>query len=131
MKNTIAAILVATLWISVSEFVRNEFLLKSYWVAHYQQLGMVFPANPANGAVWGLWSLCYAIVIFLIAQKYTLVSTALIAWFIGFVLMWLVIGNLQVLPFGILPYAIPLSILEAYVASVIIHRIAVGSRLNG
>jgi hypothetical protein len=38
--------------------------------------------------------------------------------------MWLVIGNLGVLPWGILPMAVPLSMLEAYVASFIVFRLS-------
>jgi hypothetical protein len=40
----------------------------------------------------------------------------------GFVLMWLVTGNMAVLPFGILVYAIPLSIIEVAVAALIIRH---------
>jgi hypothetical protein len=39
LKNTIIPILLATVWISISEFVRNEFLLKSYWIDHYESMG--------------------------------------------------------------------------------------------
>jgi hypothetical protein len=124
MKNKIIAILLATCWISISEFVRNEFLLKSYWVEHYQNMGLVFPSEPINGAIWGLWSLCYAIGIFFISRKFSVIQTTVLAWFVGFVYMWLVVGNLSVLPFGILPFAIPLSLLEAYIATLIINKIA-------
>jgi len=68
-------VLLATIWISISEFVRNEFLLKSYWTDHYQTLGLVFPSEPINGAVWGIWSLCFAIAIFIIAKKLSGVFT--------------------------------------------------------
>ena len=57
-------VLAATLWISISEFVRNELLLKSIWVSHYQSLGLDFPSALINGAVWGLWSLLFAVAIF-------------------------------------------------------------------
>jgi len=115
-------LLAAAAWISLSEFVRNEFLLKSFWIDHYRQLGLAFPSEPANGAVWGLWSLMYAGVIAALAPKYTLRQTIILSWFIGFAMMWVVIGNLGVLPFGILPYALPLSLLEAAVAALIIVR---------
>lgn len=124
IKKTILPVLLTTIWISISEFVRNEFLLKSYWTEHYENLGLVFPSEPINGAVWGLWSLSFAIVIFIIAKKFTLLQTTLISWFLGFVLMWLVVGNMNVLPFGILPFAIPLSLLEAFFASLIIKKMA-------
>ena len=63
------------------------------------------------------------ITIFIFSKKFTLVQTAILAWFVGFVLMWLVLGNLSVLPIGILPIAIPLSALETYIASLIIHKL--------
>ena len=119
----ILPILLATIWISISEFVRNEFLLKSYWIEHYQELGLVFPSEPINGAVWGIWSLVFAISIFIISKKFNLIQTASLSWLVGFVLMWLVIGNLSVLPFKILFIAIPLSILEAFVASFIVSKL--------
>ncbi len=122
MKKAIVPVLLATVWISISEFVRNEFVLKSYWIEHYQKLGLNFPSEPANGAVWGVWSLCFAIAIYLIAKKFSLIETTFLAWWVGFVLMWLVIGNLNVLPYGILPVAVPLSALEAFLASYIVHR---------
>lgn len=118
------ATLVATVWISLSEFVRNEFLLKSNWSSHYQQMGLDFPDAPINGAIWGVWSLCFAIVIALVSQKFTYWQSVALCWFIGFVLMWLVIGNLSVLPFSILPFAIPLSFVEVAVAAWIIRKIA-------
>ncbi len=117
------AILLATLWIGLSEFVRNQVLLVSFWTNHYQSLGLVFPAKPVNGAMWGAWSLLYAIAVFFIARKFNLLEAFLLSWFIGFVMMWVAIGNLGVLPFGILPMAIPLSLLEAFLAVYIIKRI--------
>lgn len=128
MKKAILAVILATAWISISEFARNEYLLKSYWTAHYQRLGLVFPAEPVNGAIWGIWSLCFALLIVIISRRFSLLQTTVLAWFLGFVMMWLVIGNLQVLPYGILPIAIPLSILEAFVASIIAHRLGRSSR---
>ncbi|MBN2357216.1 hypothetical protein JXO59_13960 [candidate division KSB1 bacterium] len=124
LRNTILPVFLATIWISLSEFVRNEFLLKSYWIDHYQKLGLVFPSEPVNGAIWGIWSLLFAIVIFILVKKYSLLQTALLAWFVGFVLMWVVIGNLGVLPYGLLIYAVPLSLLEALIAAWIINKTA-------
>ena len=123
MKKTVLPILLSTIWISISEFVRNTFLLHSYWVEHYQKLEMIFPEQPVNGALWGIWSLCFAIFIYFSAQKFSLIQTTLLSWFVGFVFMWLVIANLGVLPLAILPIAIPLSIIEAFVASLIIKKL--------
>ena len=48
----------------------------------------------------------------------------------SFVLMWLVIGNLEVLPFKILLFAIPLSILECYIAAWIIFNYSMNTTNN-
>lgn len=122
IRKTIFPIFVATIWISISEFVRNEFLLKSFWTKHYESMGLIFPSKPLNGAIWGLWSLSFATAIYFMAQKFSLVQTTFFSWFVGFVFMWLVIGNMSVLPFGILPFAIPLSLLEAFLATFIIKK---------
>lgn len=124
LRKTILPILLATVWISASEFFRNEVLLKSYWTEHYSSLGLVFPSEPVNGVVWGLWSLLFALAIYFLAQKFNLWQTTFLAWFMAFVLMWVVIGNMNVLPYGILPVAVPLSLLEAFVAAWIIKKLA-------
>ncbi len=122
IKNTILPVLLATIWISISEFVRNEFIVKSYWIRHYQALGLNFPSAPVNGAVWGIWSMLFATAIFIIARKFTMIQTALLSWFVAFVLMWVVIGNLGVLPYGLLLYGVPLSLFEAFIATLIIKQ---------
>lgn len=123
LKETILPVLLATVWISTSEFVRNEFLLKSYWTAHYEKLGLVFPSDPINGAVWGLWSLLFAVAVFIISSKFSLMQTTFLSWLVGFVFMWVVIGNLGVLPEGILIFAVPLSLLESFIAAFLIKRL--------
>jgi hypothetical protein len=124
LKKTILPVLLATIWISTSEFVRNSFFLHDYWVSHYKSLGMVFPEEPINGAIWGIWSLCFAIGIYIISRKFSLLQTTFLSWFVGFAFMWLVVGNMGVLPFEILYVAIPLSILEAFLATFIIMKLS-------
>ena len=121
MKKVIA-LLSATVWIGISEFIRNQFLLKQFWIDHYKSLGLVFPLEPVNGAIWGIWSVMFAVLILILAQKFSLIQTALISWFAAFIMMWVTIGNLMVLPFGILWYAVPLSLLEAFLAAWIIKK---------
>lgn len=123
-KTLILPVILATVWIGISEFARNEFLLKSYWTNHYESLGLVFPSEPLNGAIWGLWSLFFAVLIYIISRKFGMLHTVMISWFAGFVLMWTVVWNMGVFPLEILLYAIPLSILEVYIASLIIFRIS-------
>jgi len=123
MRNIILPVLLAAVWISISEFVRNEFLVKSFWTDHYKTLGLIFPSAPVNGALWGLWSLLFAVAIFIIARRFTLVQTTFLSWFVAFLMMWVVIGNLGVLPYGLLLFGIPLSILESFIAALIIKKL--------
>jgi hypothetical protein len=118
------AVLLAGLWVNVSEFFRNELLFKHYWTEHYQSLGMTFPSAPVNGMVWMLWGFLFAWAIYLISRKFDFKQTVQIGWLMGFVLMWVVVGNLGMLPPGILVYAVPLSLLEVAVAAVICRKLA-------
>ena len=124
LRKTFLPVMLATIWISISEFARNEIIVKSYWTSHYEKLGLVFPSAPINGALWGLWSLFFAIAIFILSRKFTLIQTTFLSWFVGFVLMWVVIGNMGVLPDGLLYIAVPLSVLEAFLASLILIKLS-------
>ncbi|HMU70357.1 MAG TPA: hypothetical protein PK511_00585 [Chitinophagales bacterium] len=121
VKKTIVPVLLSTVWISVNEFIRNQLVLQNYWTDHYNNLGITFPAEPVNGAVWGIWSLLFAVAILIISKRFSLRDTTLLSWLVGFVLMWVVIGNMGVLPTGILIFAIPWSLVEAFGAAYISH----------
>jgi len=119
---TIVGIALAGVWISISEFVRNRYLVHEHWIQHYAGMGLKFPEDPVNGVVWGIWSLLYAVVTGCIAVRFRGFSAFALAWLIGFPMMWLVLGNLGILPYGILPLAVPLSMLETGGAVFIIQR---------
>ena len=80
--------------------------------------------KPVNGALWGVWSLLFAVAIYVISKKFPLIQTVLLSWFVGFVLMWVVIGNLGVLPAGLLIFSVPLSLLESFLAAYIMKKLA-------
>ena len=123
-RKAIIPVLLSTFWISISEFLRNSFFLHSYWTDHYNSLGIIFPEKPLNGAVWGIWSLCFAIAVYIISRRFSLFQTTFLSWFVGFVMMWLVTGNMGVLPYKILFFAIPLSIFESFIATYIIVKLS-------
>ncbi|MCA9323682.1 hypothetical protein KC992_01115 [Candidatus Saccharibacteria bacterium] len=122
-RRAVLAIFLAGLWITASEFFRNEVLLKSYWTEHYQSLGIMFPSEPKNGFVWFVWSLALSGFIYMQSRKFATKDTVLLVWFSGFFMMWLVVGNMAVLPIKILLFAIPLSLFEVYLADKIIRKI--------
>lgn len=123
MKKVLPVVLLSAVWIAVSEFLRNEFVLKSHWITHYRSMGLEFPSAPVNGMVWGIWSICFAVLIVALGKRNSMPMTAIIAWFSGFPLMWLVLGNLMVLPYDILPIAVPWSMVEVLGASYIVHKL--------
>ncbi|MEZ4918099.1 MAG: hypothetical protein R2792_03245 [Saprospiraceae bacterium] len=124
MKKTVLPILAATGWISISEFVRNEFFLKKDWVSHYENMGLVFPSEPVNGAVWGLWSLLLAIAIYILSKKFNLLQTAFFILVYGLCVSVGSCWEYGCASFQILYFAIPLSLLETYIASWIIHKLS-------
>lgn len=123
MKSSILSIMLAGLWISISEFVRNEFLFKKYWTDHYSSLGLSFETLPINGILWFVWSLLLAFIIFKLLPKFSFIETVILTWLAAFLMMWITAYNLQVLPINLLLFAIPLSIIEILVASLIIKSI--------
>jgi len=123
MKRTLLATLVAGIWINLSEFFRNEILLKPQWHAHYANMGSTFPSAPVNGALWVLWGGLLAAGLTALRTRFSFSGTFALGWMFGFALMWVVIGNLGVLPLGILPAAVPLSLLETGVAVFLIDRV--------
>lgn len=122
LRKTVVPVIVATIWITISEFLRNQVLLKYFWTGHYGRIGLIFPSEPVNVALWVLWSLLFAIAIFIMLKKFTVIQTTLLSWFTGFVMMWVVTYNLGVLPAGIFYLAIPLSLLEAFIAALILRK---------
>jgi hypothetical protein len=123
-SRSIVAVILTGIWVNASEFFRNEVLFKKYWITHYRSLGMTFPSEPLNGMIWIVWGFLFSIAIYLISRKFNLTQTTLICWFMGFVLMWVTIWNLNVLPSAILIYAVPLSLLEAFIGSYICLKIS-------
>ena len=124
LKNTILPIFITGIWINISEFVRNEILIKSYWIEHYQSLNLLFPSEPINGVAWMIWGFLLAITIFILSKKYNILQTTLLSWFVAFCMMWVVIWNLTVLPKGILWFAVPLSLLEVFVGALICKKLS-------
>jgi hypothetical protein len=124
LRRVILPIVLAGVWVSASEFVRNELLFKSYWTGHYQGLGLVFPSEPVNGALWVVWSFLFAIAVFVVSRRFGLLATFLLGWLFAFPLMWIVIWNLAVLPTGLLYLAVPLSLLEAFIAALVCTRMS-------
>jgi hypothetical protein len=122
MKRNILSTVFAGIWVTVSEFIRNEFLFKNYWITHYNSLGLDFVTLPVNGIMWMVWSFLFAYLLYRLLHHFSLWDAVCIGWMFAFLLMWITVYNLQVLPLGLLLFAVPLSILETLVAGLIIKK---------
>lgn len=120
----ILAVVLAGIWVGLCEFVRNQFVLASQWQNHYRSMGLEFPSSPINGMMWMVWSFLMAGTAFAISRRFSLWQTTLITWIMGYVMMWVVIWNLAVMPLGILPIAAPFSFVEALGAALICRTLA-------
>ena len=125
MKRYFLAILFAGIWMNVSEFIRNELLIKHIWVNGFSRIGLPFPSEPVNGAIWGLWAFIFVSVIAWLTTKFDVLKSTIISWVIGFVLLWIAMWNMGILPTGLLSWAAPWSFVEVYVAAFICRRFTV------
>ncbi|RAP29448.1 hypothetical protein DID76_04125 [Candidatus Marinamargulisbacteria bacterium SCGC AG-414-C22] len=123
MKKIILAVIASGIWMNVNEFLRNELLLKDQWVSTFQNLGLTFPSAPINGLIWAIWTFLFCIVLTILCEYFSALRATVIAWSTGFVLMWVVLLNLGILPQGILLIAIPWSFMEVFIAAKISLKI--------
>ncbi len=121
-KKTILPILLTGIWINISATIRWELLIKSYWVEQYENLGLVFPNELINGITWMIWGFLFATIIFVLSKKFGTIQTALLSWFAVFVMMWIVVWNINILPTGMLWVNAPLGLFEAFVGTLICKR---------
>lgn len=115
-RKIILAILATGIWINISETIRWIFLIQDYWLEHYESLNIILPNETVNGVVWMIWGFLYAGLIYILSTKFNLLQTTLLAWFSAFVLMWIVVWNVGVLPTDMLWWNVPLSLIEAFIA---------------
>ena len=123
MNKYIVAILAAGVWMNISEFVRNELLLKDTWINGFDNIGLSFPSEPINGALWGLWAFAFATILTVVSTKFDVLQSAAISWILGFVLLWIAMWNMGIMPEGLLSWAIPWSFAEVFVAALICRHI--------
>jgi len=76
---TILTIFTTSIWISISETIRNEFLFKYIWLDHYKKLGIQFPSTGINALVWWGWAVTFSVLIYITYKKYTFKQTVIIS----------------------------------------------------
>jgi hypothetical protein len=91
-------------------------------LAKYQSLGLEFPSTPAFNSLWVLSGFLFAGCIVAVRRRAASGYTIALCRTMGFVLMWLVIGNLNVLPVSLLLIAVPWSLAEVALAIVFAQK---------
>jgi hypothetical protein len=122
LKNIVLPILLTGIWINFSETLRWVFFVEPYWVEYYQNLNLTFPTGLINNIIWMIWGFSFAAIIFIISRKFTLLQTTLLSWFVSFVMLWIILWNIEMLPIGYLWFVIPLSLIEAFIATLICKK---------
>lgn len=121
-KKTILSILLSGIWINISETLRWEFIVKNYWIEHYENLNLLFPVELINNLTWMTWGFSFAIVLFILSRKFNTIQTTFLSWFAVFIMLWIVLWNVDVLPIRMLWIVAPLSLLETYVGALICRK---------
>jgi len=123
MRRTAFAIFSAGMWIGACEFLRNELLFKDYWVETFAELGLAFPSEPVNNAMWAVWSLLLAGCLAFLSGRLRFAGMVGVVWVLAFPMMWLVAANLGFLPLALLPVAVPWSLVEVAGAALIVRGV--------
>ena len=122
-KRGILAVLLAGIWINISETIRWVFLVKACWIDFFESFGHVLPEKAINLVIWVIWGFSVALVIYVLSRKFSLIHTSLLTWFALFVLLWLVMWNMGIFPVAILVIVIPWSLVEVLVAAWICKKL--------
>ena len=123
MKRFWIAVVASGMWMNLSEFIRNEFVIKHVWIKGFEEIGLSFPSAPVNGLVWVIWTFIFCAVLTTLNMRFNALRSTIICWVTGFGLLWIAMWNIGILPKGILYWAVPWSFVEVYVAAFICNRI--------
>jgi hypothetical protein len=121
-RKTIFPIFFIGIWINIIELIKLEFIFKHYWTEHYSGLELIFPNDPFNYFIWIIWGFLIAAIIFIISERFNLLQTTLLSWLVVFIMLWMVLWNIDILPKGILWINAPLSLFEVFVGAVICNK---------
>ncbi len=124
LKKTILPILLTGIWINISITIGWILILKSYWIEKYQSLNLVFPIGITNNIVWMIWGFMLATIVFILSKKFTVLQTTFLAWFVAFIMLWVIIWNVGILPTGMLLFNIPNSLFVTFISALICKKLS-------
>lgn len=118
-KKTIWQILLVSLWVNIFETLRWMLFAKPSIDMHFKAANLVLPNEPINNLLWLIWGIIIAVMIFIISKKFKVLQTTFIVWITVYVLHWIALWNMAVLPINILWLAVPLTFINVLVGALI------------
>lgn len=122
LRKAIWQILLVSLWINIFETVRWILFAKPDIDMHLKASNLVLPNNPINNILWLIWGIIIAVMIFIISKKFKVLQTTFIVWITVYVMHWIALWNMAVLPINILWLAVPLTFINVLVGALICSR---------
>lgn len=118
-KKTVWQIFVVSLWINIFETLRWVLFAKPDIDMYFKAANLVLPNQPINNILWMVWSIIMAVMIFIISKKFKVLQTTFIVWIIVYVMHWIALWNMTVLPINILWLAVPLTFINVLIGTLI------------
>ncbi len=122
MRKYILAVLVAGIWVNISEFARAYAFMDS-WSTHYTAMNVAYPPAEMKMWVWIVWGFLAAGVVAWLATKFDLLRTAGIAWISIFLLTTIAMLNIAFVPMDLALVELPWTFVEMLIAAFIARKI--------
>lgn len=86
---------------------------------HFKAANLVLPNEPINNLLWLIWGIIIAVMIFIVSKKFKVLQTTFIVWITVYIMHWIALWNMAVLPINILWLAVPLTFINVLVGALI------------
>lgn len=118
-QKTIWQIFLVSIWINIFETLRWILFAKPDIEVYFKSNNFLLPNESLNNILWLVWGVIIAVMIFIISKRYKVLQTTFIIWITVYVMHWIALWNMAVLPIKILFLAIPLTFINVLVGVLI------------
>jgi len=119
LKKAIWQILLVSIWINIFETLRWMLFAKPEIDMHFKAANLVLPNEPINNLLCLIWGIIIAVMIFIVSKKFKVLQTTFIVWITVYVMHWIALWNMAVLPINILWLAVPLTFINVLIGALI------------
>jgi hypothetical protein len=134
LKSSLTPIIAGWVWISGCEYGINQVWLKSQWDDYFGAIGVTYPGDITNLALWAGWCLAYAIAMRMMLARFGALFAGIITWILVFGLTMISLSNFGMMDTEMLKLFAMGSLAEAISAALVmsmfvgINRARVRSR---